>query len=135
MCQGKGKAMNEFLRDGSVLGNRFVLDADTYVKHIHPDYFRDSPPGQYRGLKRIQFTGGFWGMTSAMSRFPNEQLTIICLSNNGEINAIRKVKEIADVLLVDKLEPLPPKKQNVFVEVAEADLKDKVGVYRWAAAR
>jgi CubicO group peptidase (beta-lactamase class C family) len=126
----RGKYMDEFVHDGTVLGNRFVLDADAYLKKMSPEHFRDNPPGQYRGLKRIQFTGGFWGMTSAMARFPDEQLTVICLSNNDEISAIKKAQELADVCLSDKLAPRPPIAEKKYVEMSEAELANKAGAYQ-----
>jgi hypothetical protein len=48
----KGKYLDEFLREGSLLGNRYCLDRDAYVKEMNPDARRDSPVGQYRGQRR-----------------------------------------------------------------------------------
>ena len=33
----KGKYLDEFLREGSLLGNRYCLDVDAYVKEMNPD--------------------------------------------------------------------------------------------------
>lgn len=102
----RGEYFDEFLTEGTLLGNRYCLDVDAYRKHVHPES-TNSPLGTYRGLKRIQFTGGFWGMTAAMARFPEQRFTAICLSNNDSLSPFRKVEEIADLYLADLLEPLP----------------------------
>src|SRR5439155_19355816 len=77
----KGKYLDEFLREGSLLDNRYCLDVDAYLKETDPEARRDSPAGQYRGLRRRQFTGGAWGLSTAMTQFPDESWTFICLSN------------------------------------------------------
>jgi len=82
------------------------LDLDAYRKQEHADS-ENAPPGTYRGLKRIQFTGGFWGMTAAMARFPEQRFTAICLSNNDSLSPFRKVEEIADLYLSNQMDPLP----------------------------
>lgn len=128
-----GKYFDEFIREGTLLGNRYVLDVDAYLKQRQPGV-ENPPAGQYRGLKRMQFTGGLWGMSAAMSRFPEQQFTAICLSNNDDIAAFIKTREIADLYLADALDPLPaapPAGQSEeFVTLPAADIADKAGAYR-----
>lgn len=107
-----GKHVREFFENGSVLGNRYCLDADAYRKKADPELAVHNPPGSYRGLKRIQFTGGWFGMASAMGRFPDEHVTIICLSNSSAISPFAKVDEIAEVMLGDKLQPKKSAKRD-----------------------
>jgi hypothetical protein len=95
-----------------VLGNRYCLDADAYRKKVDPELAVDNPPGTHRGLKRIQFTGGWFGMASAMARFPDERVTILCLSNSSAISPFAKVDKIAEVLLGDKLQPKPSARED-----------------------
>lgn len=102
----RGEFVSELLNDGCLLGNRFCLDADAYRKR-EQFHAENEPAGEYRGLKRMQFTGGFWGMTACMSRFPEESFTVICLSNSGELSAFRKTREIAELFLSDRMEPVP----------------------------
>jgi CubicO group peptidase (beta-lactamase class C family) len=102
----KGKHMDAFIREGTLLGNRYVLDVDAYRKEVQRPV-PNPPPGEYRGLKRIQFTGGVWGMTAAMSRFYQQRFTVICLSNNDDISPFSKAREIADLYLADVLQPAP----------------------------
>ena len=56
-----GRYLNELFQEGSLLDNRNCLDVDAARKESDPDARRASPPGQYRGLKRRQFTGGRGG--------------------------------------------------------------------------
>lgn len=129
----KGKYMQEFREHGMVLGNRFNLDLDAYRKRVHPKATSESA-GQYRGLKRMQFTGGFWGLSTCMSRFPEEQFTVICLSNSGEVSAFRKAREIADLFLGDKMQPAPKSDdtptEEKFIELELADLQALTGEFR-----
>lgn len=118
----KGKYLETFLREGTLLDNRNVLDSN--------------PTGKYRGLKRIQFTGGMPGFHAGIARFPEQQFTVICLSNNGNIYPWETAKQIADLYLDDELQPLPKKKKTdkqkplEFVELPENELRNKVGTYR-----
>ena len=128
----RGKYIDEFLTHGSVLGNSFCLDADAYKKREqpHPD---NEPAGQYRGLKRMQFTGGFWGMATCMARFPEEKLTVICLSNSSELSPFAKTREIADLFLADRLTPLEPAPSvddEKFISLGPAELEALVGAFR-----
>ena len=96
----------------------------------------ESPPGQYRGLRRRQFTGGAWGINAAMSQFPDQEFTVICLSNNDDIASWKMNQRIADLALGDRLgprasrTPAPAASELPAVELKEADLRDKVGAYR-----
>ena len=74
----EGKHLKEFIQEGRLLGNRYVLDLDAYRKEVDPKARRDGPAGQYRGLKRKQFTGGAWGIHAAMGQFPTKKFTVIC---------------------------------------------------------
>ncbi len=117
----RGKHLDELLTEGTLLGNRNVLDA--------------APTGRYRGLKRLQSTGGMPGFLAALVRFPDQRFSVICLSNNSaEINPWETAWQIADLYLADKLEPAPPKPTVKAAEKApaipEADLRSKVGAYR-----
>jgi CubicO group peptidase (beta-lactamase class C family) len=131
-----GKYLDEFLREGTLLGNRSVLDLDAALKENHPEARRESPPGQYRGLRRRQFTGGAWGINAAMSQFPEREFTVICLSNNDDIASWRMNQRIADLALGDHLGPRATRtsagaaSELPSVALKEADLRDKVGAYR-----
>lgn len=131
-----GKYIDKFLREGSLLGNRYCLDIDAYAKEINPGARRDSPAGQYRGLRRRQFTGAAWGMSTAMTQFPDEGWTFICLSNCSEISSWKMNARMSDLLLASRLAPLPNKRSRPSasdqptVELSEAEFREKVGAYR-----
>jgi CubicO group peptidase (beta-lactamase class C family) len=117
---GGGHYFQTFLSEGTLLDNRNVLDA--------------TPTGRYRGLKRIQFTGGVPGYSAAITRFPEQKFTVICLSNS-DISPWDMSKKIADIYLAEKLEPLAKNTQNVRRQeehtVTPADeLRDMTGAYR-----
>ena len=131
-----GKYLDEFFREGTLLGNRSVLDVDAALKENDPEARRKSPPGQYRGLRRRQFTGGAWGISAAMTQFPDQEFTVICLSNNDDIASWKMNQRIADLALGDRLAPQASRtpaaaaSELPTVELKEADLRDKVGAYR-----
>lgn len=127
----RGKYMTEFLTEGTVLGNRFVVDADAYKKREQPN--PDNPPaGQDRGLKRIQFTGGFWGMATSIARYPEQKFTVICLSNSSEVSPFAKTREIAELFLADKMTPVeaPSTAELKFITVTPEYLQRLTGAYR-----
>jgi CubicO group peptidase (beta-lactamase class C family) len=123
----RGKYMGEFLEQGMLLGNRFTLDADAYVKKVNPSI--KAPPGEYRGVRRMQFTGGLFGSAVGMARFPEHRFTVICLANTDEIRPWVMAERIADLYLAEHLEPQPAAEVRTIVEVPEAELRDKVGAY------
>ena len=131
-----GKSLDEIVREGTLLGNRPCLDVDAFLKETDPEAGRDSPPGQYRGLRRQQFTGGAWGISAAMTRFPDQEFAVICLSNCDDIVPWAINRRIADIALGGRLEPLPsgtmsrPASELPTVELPEADLREKTGAYR-----
>ena len=117
----RGLYLDELIHEGAVPDNRKVLDSQ--------------PTGEYRGLKRIQFTGGMPGFRAAMTRFPEKKFSVVCLANNTEIDATAMTRRIADIYLANDFEPVPvedtPEPASVeFVELPRGDLEDKVGAYR-----
>jgi CubicO group peptidase (beta-lactamase class C family) len=137
----EGKYLGELLRDGTLLGNRYCLDMDAYRKESDPDAHRDLTPERYRGLRRRQFTGGAWGTSAAMTQFPDQEVTMICLSNCDDIAPWTMNRRIADLILRDHLSPQPPNDASTDastlpeVKLTEADLLDKVGHYRMKNTR
>ncbi len=131
-----GKYLAEFFREGTLLGNRYVLDADAAIKEKDPEARRASPPGQYRGLRRRLFTSNAWGGDAAISQFPDQEFTAICLSNNQDISSWKMTQLITDLALADRLAPQAPRTPAPAtsglpaVKVDEAELRDKVGAYR-----
>jgi hypothetical protein len=132
----RGKYLDELLTAGTLLGNRYCLDADAAIKLANPLAAEDEPPGQYRGLTRLQFTGGAWGTTSALTHFPDQHLTAICLTSNDEIKAWAINRQIADLLLADQLGPKPSRpalraaSEQPAVKLSMSAMSRLVGAYR-----
>ena len=110
-----GERVNAFMRDGELAGNRFCLDTDANSKKMKPNP-SSGPPGQYRGLKRMQFTGGGWGSLAGIARYPDQRFTVICLANNEEIIPWIVAEDIAALYLGELMAPqslpIPPQRQN-----------------------
>ena len=89
----------------------------------------------HRGLRRRQFTGGAWGFTTAVTQFPDQEFTAICLSNSDDVIAWIMTRKIAELFLADSLHPSaqaagPPASEIPTAEVPESELAGKVGAYR-----
>ncbi len=74
--------------------------------------------GTYKGLKEIQHAGSDAGYRSYLTRFPNEDLSVIILSNSADIKPDWLAHEIVDIYLQNKIqiqrkEPLPSPKPRV----------------------
>ena len=100
----RGDRIDAFMRDGELAGNRYCLDTDANAKKMKPDTAAE-PAGQFRGLKRMQFTGGGWGSLAGMARYPDQRFTVICLANNEEIIPWMVAEDIAALYLGDDLAP------------------------------
>lgn len=63
----------------------------------------------YRGTHHIYHDGSTGALTASLSRFPEEKLSIIAMSNNGQISTRNIVDNIADVILGETLTTFPQK--------------------------
>lgn len=119
-----GQYMDKFISDGTLLDNRNVLDG--------------TPTGTYRGVKRIQFTGGMPGYVAALAHFPEQRFTVICLCNNPTISPWNINEKVADIYLSGQLGPEKPRRdkdaanrgRDRQIQVDESELLDKVGAFR-----
>lgn len=59
--------------------------------------------GEYKGLKEIQHGGADAGFRSYLTRFPNENFSVVVFSNSAEFNSGRMAHKIVDVYLKDKI--------------------------------
>ena len=60
--------------------------------------------GQYKGLNEIQHGGADAGYRSYLTRFPDENFSVIVLSNSAEFNPSSTAHKVVDIYLKDKLE-------------------------------
>ena len=60
----------------------------------------------YRGLRCVHHAGGVSGYNADFVRFPDEKLTVICLTNTSASGASMRARRVADLYLGDALEPV-----------------------------
>ncbi len=85
---------------------------------------------QYRGLKTVSHGGSDAGFRSMLLRFPDQQFSVIVLSNLASFNPGDLAKKVADLCLADQFtEALPEQEKLEFISLAEAELADKAGLY------
>jgi len=92
----------------------------------------------YRGLKTVDHGGALGGYRSYVVRFPEQNFSVICLSNLSSINPAGLSQQIADIYLADEFEkaeeriqPLEEEKVRTAkgIGISEAKLKEKAGDY------
>ncbi len=59
--------------------------------------------GDFNGRPIVWYEGGDWGFSSYFMRFPEDQLTVICLSNLGEGRAQSYAHRLMDILDDDEI--------------------------------
>jgi CubicO group peptidase (beta-lactamase class C family) len=57
---------------------------------------------KYRGLKMVSHSGGDAGYRSFVCRFPEQQFSVVVLSNLGNFNPYDRALEVVDIYLSDK---------------------------------
>ncbi|MEX2170841.1 MAG: serine hydrolase domain-containing protein [Pirellulales bacterium] len=128
----RGDWIDEFMRNGELAGNRFCLDTDANTKKMKPEAAL-GPAGHFRGLKRMQFTGGGWGSLAGMARYPDQRFTVICLANNEEIIPWMVAEDIAALYLANILAPQtkhdPSTDSETATDFSEDELRQSVGSY------
>ncbi len=79
--------------------------------------------GDRRGVREIHHGGGTLGYVSAFTRFTDEQLTLVILSNAAGIKLAEIAGRVAGMCLGDKLAPLAP------AVLPEASRQEVAGLY------
>lgn len=59
--------------------------------------------GEYKGLNEIRHGGADAGYRSYLTRFPNENFSVIVLSNSAEFNSARMAHNVVDIYLKDRI--------------------------------
>lgn len=67
--------------------------------------------GKYKGLNEIQHGGADAGYRSYLTRFPDENFSVIVFSNSAEFNTGGIAHKVADIYLKDKIS-IEPKKED-----------------------
>lgn len=77
--------------------------------------------GKYKGLNEIQHGGADAGYRTFLTRFPDENLSVVVLGNSAQFRSGNMAHKVADVYLKDKIKK-EPKKEKVEVKEASADV-------------
>jgi CubicO group peptidase (beta-lactamase class C family) len=79
--------------------------------------------GKYRGLKTIEHGGADAGYRSEVIWFPEQRLGVTVLSNLGSMNPGDLARQVAEVYLMDQLEPQPVASQKTEPAPVQVDPK------------
>jgi len=88
--------------------------------------------GKYKGLKTVEHGGALEGYRANMLRFPEQNFSVICLSNLSSFNPGRLCQQVADIYLSSQFKEEKPKKklaEGKFLTLSENALKEKVGTF------
>ena len=79
----------------------------------------------YRGLPVVAHAGALFGYRTALLRFPQQRLSVICLCNLGTSNPVQSAEKVADLYLANQLSPAPSAASS-----ARVDAHPLAGWYR-----
>ena len=94
---------------------------------------------EYKGLKTIGHTGYTESFATNMTRFPDQNITVVCLANFGGIRAERLALKVADLYLADYIikeeAPNPTQEpaasQKIEIELEPSIIEAYAGDYRF----
>jgi CubicO group peptidase (beta-lactamase class C family) len=86
----------------------------------------------HKGLRNIGHGGAWAGFRAAISRFPEQKFSVICLANLDSINPTELCSKVADIYLADLIkEPAKAEKEKPQpFPLSQKELEEKVGNYR-----
>lgn len=84
--------------------------------------------GLYKGLRHVFHDGSTGAYSASLSRFPEQRISIVAMSNNGKVSTRALVNAAADILLADRIRqtPFPERPAVIADRPAESEI---VGVY------
>ena len=65
--------------------------------------------GDYKGLKEIEHSGADAGYRAFLTRFPDEDFSVIILSNLGDFDPVGMAHKVVDLYLADRIDHAAPK--------------------------
>jgi CubicO group peptidase (beta-lactamase class C family) len=86
-----------------------MLECDTLSDKKKVDYGYGLVVRPYKGVNTISHDGGWQGYRTLILHFPDDQLSLVLLSNYGFFNTADYGYRIAHLFLGDKLQPDPPR--------------------------
>jgi CubicO group peptidase (beta-lactamase class C family) len=86
---------------------------------------------EYRGLKTVYHDGGDAGYRAEILRFPEAHFSVITLCNGSDAFAAGKpARQVSEILLSSRMQPIPPKSKPTQVKIDPALLDAYVGDYQ-----
>jgi CubicO group peptidase (beta-lactamase class C family) len=88
--------------------------------------------GEHKGLRTVHHGGAWAGFRAGFVRFPEQKLSVICLTNLASQNPDALCYKVADIYLADLLKekPKPEAKKAETVTLTPAELAARIGNYR-----
>lgn len=85
--------------------------------------------GEYKGLERISHGGADAGYRTYLARFPEQNFSVVVLSNDAEFNPGKSAMEVAELFLADRMvhEPEGIKEETTPLVVSAEILETYVG--------
>jgi CubicO group peptidase (beta-lactamase class C family) len=87
---------------------------------------------EHKGLKNVGHGGAWAGFRAAISRFPEQKFSVICLANLDSINPTDLCSKVADIYLAGLIkEPAKAEKEKPQpFPLSQKEIEEKVGNYR-----
>lgn len=88
---------------------------------------------EYKGLKIVGHPGALGGWRGMMLRFPEQQFSVVCLSNFAAFDPAGTCYQVADIYLKNQFKPLAKKRKTkkiLFKKISPKHLENKTGAYR-----
>lgn len=89
--------------DSPDLGGLIAASQQPVEGAAHDRYGYGLEFGDYRGVQRVFHDGSTGAHNASLTRFPDIGLSIVVMSNNGQVGTRRIADQIADALLGDRL--------------------------------
>jgi CubicO group peptidase (beta-lactamase class C family) len=76
------------------------------------DYAFGLRMSEYRGLATVEHGGSMMGFRTNYLRFPGERTSVLTLCNLGTINPTALTRDVADLVLAERLAPVPEREEG-----------------------
>jgi len=94
------------------------------------DYAFGLEVSNYRGLRRVEHSGGGFGFRSDYLRFPDQNFSVICLCNVNNVVPWNLTLKVADLYLVDQFKERQIETAASSATLPIQELNSKIGIYR-----
>jgi CubicO group peptidase (beta-lactamase class C family) len=95
------------------------------------DYASGLMIGSHRGLRTVSHGGSWGGYRAELLRFPTETVSVACLCNVARSNPSGLARRVAEVVLADRLAPIPAERAATEpATAAAAAAPELLGAYR-----